>query len=180
MLSRRDLYTTHETILGGIGVSAPMPGPGITGGVTTSNGEYNPVEYGDVLSNATPLSIRQAIRLLEDLDEKRALFTIKRYPGGDAVAELLADGGFLEPRRLAGLLLWLEEQLGTRVRELEAVVDPETGELAFIGIHLEGCGWEEWRVLAKSVKKALREEGFVDLARRVVLVCTEALEGLRG
>jgi hypothetical protein len=44
--------------------------------------------------------------------------------------------------------------------------EPET-----VAVHIKGCGLEEWDAIARSVKQQLREEGFVDLAGRVTIVC---------
>ena len=94
----------------------------------------------------------------------------------------LSEKGFIDLRKLVALLIWLVSASGHnyKVVDLEIVVDPETKEPLFINVYIGNCGWDEWKWLSRSVKKCIVKEGFIDVAGKVVFVCKEALQTLRG
>ncbi len=138
------------------------------------------VDYGDMVVGGQYFGVRQARRLLEGLGDAKVFDIIRGYEGRGIIANLVEERGILDTGELAAFLFWLEKALGLRVLGLEVVEDPETGEFLFLGVRIGECGWDEWRALSRSVKRALREEGFEDMARKVVLVCEEALGSLGG
>ncbi len=105
---------------------------------------------------------------------------IKRYIGDEEDADKLIRiiKSVVDLRKLAALLQWLESQLQHHITGLD-VMQVEDGGV-FVIVELEGCGWDEWGELAKKVKKRLVEEGFEDVARRVLLVCKGALRGSKS
>jgi len=70
--------------------------------------------------------------------------------------------------------------LGYKVTNVSLVEDLETGELQFVSVYIDNCGWMEWKILSKFVKKRLVEEGFSDIAGRVALVYRKALQTRKG
>ena len=87
---------------------------------------------------------------------------------------------FVDLGKFVSLLLWLVNVLRYKVTDVSLVEDLEAGELQFVSVHIDNCGWEEWKILSKFVKKRLVEEGFSDIAGRVALVCRKVLQTRRG
>lgn len=124
-----------------------------------------------------PMGVRQYYVLLTDSDVERIL---RKYALADdysmAVNELSL---FVDKRVLASLLYWLADVCGMKGYELEGFIlikDIEYNEPLTVAIHIRGCGFNEWDSLAKSVKQQLRYENLTDLARKVTLVCVDALK----
>lgn len=90
-----------------------------------------------------------------------------------SIAEIVGD---LDA--LAALLLWLSTYTRYPITSIDVMQIEDDG--GFITIILRGCGWEEWDRLAKSVKKRLVEDGFETVARRVLIVCRDALRGSKS
>jgi len=86
---------------------------------------------------------------------------------------------FVDLWKFASLLLWLVDVLRYTVIDVSLAEDLETGGLQFVTVHIDNCGWEEWKKLSKFVKKRLVEEEFSDIAGRVALVCRKALQTKR-
>lgn len=129
------------------------------------------------------LTIRKVHELLQELKRDEMLSVLKVLGLGEEIISMLKhieELGFIDWRKLASLLLWLAYVKRYSVTEISPVEDPETGEILFTAIYIDGCDWEGWRRLSKNVKKHLVEEGFSDVASRVVLVCRDALQTLRG
>ena len=131
---------------------------------------------------ATPISL--FYDALQPMRTECILALLARYlprdSAGVEVARHIAEEGFADLRQLASLLLWLANAVGYRVIDIGLVEDIETGEELFIAIHIDGCGWEEWKNMAKSIKKVLVEEGFEDLAKKVAIICDRALQTQRS
>jgi len=104
------------------------------------------------------------------------LFSILRkhlHLNEESMSVLKRIGGFefVDLWKFASLLLWLVDVLRYTVIDVSLAEDLETGELQFVTVHIDNCGWEEWKKLSKFVKERLVEEGFSDIAGRVALVC---------
>jgi len=125
-------------------------------------------------------TIHSILNALQDLGDEEVLATLRRYLidlNQESVLslKLISRSVFTDLRRLASLLIWLSNICGYKVVDVSPVEDPESNEILFIGIYIGNCGWEEWRVLSKLVKKQLVDEGFDDIAQRVAIICTKAL-----
>jgi len=112
--------------------------------------------------------------------EEDVLALLKQYIGTGEVVDTIRRLGLLDLVRLVSLVMWLTDVLGLRVISVDLVEDLETGRPQFIGIYIDGCDWDEWKILSKTVKKQLVSEGFDDVAGRVALVCKQALMTRRG
>ena len=109
------------------------------------------------------VNIRQ---ILAFIDEATAESVISEYIGADDVK------GLVNVKELSSLILWLKYVVELKVTDVSLFEDPP-----FIEIDIDGCGWEEWGVIAKDVKGELINEGLGDLAEKVALVCPKALKG---
>ncbi len=97
-----------------------------------------------------------------------------------SILKRIGELEFVDLRKFASLLLWLVNVLRYEVTDVSLVEDLETGELQFVSVCIDNCGWKEWKILSKFVKKRLVEEGFSDIAGRVALVCRKALQTRKG
>lgn len=86
----------------------------------------------------------------------------------------------LDIRGLAALVIWIKFTVGLRVSGIDVVEDLERGVPMFIALYLEDCGWEDWKILSRAVKRQLIEEGFEDIAGRVSIVCKQAFKTRRS
>ena len=120
------------------------------------------------------LTIRQLYDMLR-MSKEDVLTMLKRYTETDEVIDAIKRLRFLDLGKLASLIIWLTNVLELRVTSINLVEDLETGQPQFIGIYIEDCGWGEWKILSRTVKKQLVSEGFDDVAERVALVCKQAL-----
>jgi len=109
------------------------------------------------------------------MSKEDVLTMLKRYTETDEVIDAIKRLRFLDLGKLASLIIWLTNVLELRVTSINLVEDLETGQPQFIGIYIEDCGWDEWKILSRTVKKQLVSEGFDDVAGRVALVCKQAL-----
>jgi len=130
-------------------------------------------------------TIHSILNALQDLDDEEVLDILERYlidlnRESMLSLKLISRSVFTDLKRLASLLIWLSNIRGYKIVDVSPVEDPESNETLFIGIYIGNCGWEEWRVLSKLVKKQLVDEGFDDVARRVAIICTKALQTRRG
>jgi len=130
-------------------------------------------------------TIHSILNALQDLGDEEVLAILERYlidlnQESMLSLKLISKSVFTDLRKLASLLIWLSNIRGYKVVDISPVEDPESNETLFIGIYIGNCGWEEWRALSKLVKKQLIDEGFDDIARRVAIVCTKALQTRRG
>ena len=119
-------------------------------------------------------TIRQLYDMLR-MSKEDVLTMLKRYTETDEVIDAIKRLRFLDLGKLASLIIWLTNVLELRVTSINLVEDLETGQPQFIGIYIEDCGWDEWKILSRTVKKQLVSEGFDDVAGRVALVCKQAL-----
>jgi len=124
-------------------------------------------------------TIRQLYGMLR-MSKEDVLTMLKRYTETDEVIDAIKRLRFLDLGKLASLIIWLTNVLGLRVASINLVEDLETGQPQFIGVYIEDCGWDEWKILSRTVKKQLVSEGFDDVAGRVALVCKQALRTRRG
>jgi len=129
-------------------------------------------------------TIHSILNALQDLDDEKVLATLRRYLtdlNQESVLslKLISKSVPANLRRLASLLIWLSNVRGYKIVDISPVEDPESNEILFIGIYIDNCGWEEWRALSKLVKKQLIDEGFDDIAQRVAIICTKALQTRR-
>jgi hypothetical protein len=100
---------------------------------------------------------------------------LKRYALTERFEEAVEElSSFVDLSQLAAMLAWLEESLeGYRLESFTLLKDPEFNEPLTVAVHIEGCGFEEWEVVEKSIKQKLLEEGFSDLAGKVTIVCID-------
>lgn len=118
------------------------------------------------------LPISYLYYVMKALKEEEISALLGLYFGGAADAVKRLD---VDPRKLASLMLWLMDTLRLKISGADIVEDPETGEPQFIEVYVEDCGWDEWKILSRTVKEHLVGEGFDDIAGRVALVCRKAL-----
>jgi len=126
------------------------------------------------------LTLRHLYRLLAALSKEDVLSLIEPYTKSREVVDAIDKLGFLDIKKLAALIVWITSTVGFRVFGISLVEDLETGRPQFIGVHLEDCGWEEWKDLSRIVKTQLISEGLEDVAGRVAIVCRQALKTQRG
>jgi len=126
------------------------------------------------------LAIHQLYDSVRKLGEKDVLAILKHYAKNSEVIDVIERTEFLDLKRLASTVLWLTSSLELRVSGISLVEDLETGEPQFIEVYIDDCGWDEWKILSRAVKKQLISEGFDDVAGRVALVCKQALKTQRG
>ena len=130
------------------------------------------------------LAIHSIYDMLRVFREEEVFRVLRDYLHLDeesmSILKHIGELEFVDLRKFASLLVWLVNVLGYKVTGASLVEDLETGELQFVSIHIDNCGWEEWRIISKLVKKRLVEEGFGDIAGRVALVCRKALQTLRS
>ena len=124
-------------------------------------------------------SIRQLYSMLRESKED-VLAILRQYVETDEVINTVKKLKFLDLEKLASLIMWLTDVLNLKVTSINLVEDPETGRPQFIGIYIEDCGWDEWKLLSKTVKKQLVNEGFNDVAGQVALICRQALGAQRS
>jgi len=126
------------------------------------------------------LTLRQSYNALRKLEEKDVITLLKHFTKAEEVIDYIVKHGFLDLRKLASLVVWLTNTLELKVSDISFAQDLETGELLFVEIYIEDCGWDEWKLLSRIVKKQLVSEGFDDVAGRVALVCWEGLKTQRS
>ena len=130
------------------------------------------------------LTIRSIYDMLRALRGEEVLSVLREYlrlnEESVSILKRIEELGFADLRRFASLLLWLVNVLRFEVADVSLVEDLETGEPHFVSVHIDNCGWKEWRVLSKFVKKRLVEEGFSGIAGRVALVCRKVLQTRKG
>lgn len=185
-------YSNNEALFQGAGLSRSWDGVYIVSGIPL-------VEPGisvrNVFVDTTPGStarlyinfreqvvlptIRQLYGTLR-VSEEEVVTLLKQYIETDEVIDAIRRLKFIDLGKLASLVIWLTSILGLRVTSIDLVEDLETGQPQFIGIYIEECGWDEWKILSKTVKKQLVSEGFDDVAGRVALVCKQALRTRRS
>ena len=119
-------------------------------------------------------SIRQLYSMLGESKED-VLAILNQYVETNEVISTIKKLKFLDLGKLASLIIWLTNVLNLKVTSINLIEDLETGQPQFIGIYIEECGWDEWKLLSKTVKKRLVNEGFNDVAGRVALICRQAL-----
>jgi len=130
------------------------------------------------------LSIHHIYGELRGYSKERVLHVLRQYSRLNEesmlVLKRIGELELVDLWKLASLLLWIVNIQGYRVGDISLAEDPETGELQFVSVYIDNCGWREWKRLSKSVKEHLVEEGFSDIAGRVALVCRKALQTPRG
>jgi len=130
------------------------------------------------------LSIHYIYDMLRVFRREKVLFLLSKHlylnEESMSILERIGELEFVDLRKFASLLLWLVNVLRYKVTDVSLVEDLETEELQFVSVHIDNCGWNEWKRLSKFVKKRLVEEGFSDIASRVALVCKKALQTQKG
>jgi len=124
-------------------------------------------------------TIRQLYDMLR-MSREAVLTILKQYIKTDEVIDAIERLRFLDLEKLASLIIWLTNVLELKVTSIDLVEDLETGQPQFIGIYIEDCDWDEWKILSRTVKRQLVSEGFSDVAGRVAIVCKQALKIQRG
>lgn len=120
-------------------------------------------------------TIRQLYDMLR-MSREAVLTILKQYIKTDEVIDAIERLRFLDLEKLASLIIWLTNVLELKVTSIDLVEDLETGQPQFIGIYIEDCDWDEWKILSRTVKRQLVSEGFSDVAGRVAIVCKQALK----
>ncbi|MDM7274816.1 MAG: hypothetical protein P3X22_001655 [Thermoprotei archaeon] len=89
---------------------------------------------------------------------------------GDKIGDLLGTAYYVEKH--------YGHYGGPRLTLLEFEEDyEETGEKwVVIGLVLRDCGYEEWDMIERNVKEWMREQGFEELAGRVLVVCVRGFK----
>ncbi len=186
MLSAGDFYVNNVTpVTGRAGVSLSWGGAytGFTVGKTVFTDvlpEGNARVYINLREQGLMLTIRQLYDVFRVSREEDVLALLRPYIGAGKAVDAIRRLGLLDPVKLASLVVWLTDVLGLRVTSVELVEDLETGQPQFIGIYIDDCGWDEWKILSRTVKKQLVSEGFDDVAGRVALVCRQAFRTQRS
>ena len=121
-------------------------------------------------------SLSQLYNLLKRLNDIDIVNLLKNSVKSAEIIEYIAKTKFLDVKKLATLVLWIKNTLNINITGVGIVEDPRTQEIQFITIKFKDCDWESWKILSKCIKKQLIEEGFRDVARRVAIVCTQALK----
>ncbi|HIP65162.1 MAG TPA: hypothetical protein EYH08_01360 [Pyrodictium sp.] len=124
-------------------------------------------------------TIRQLYDMLR-MSREAVLTILKQYIKTDEVIDAIERLRFLDLEKLASQIIWLTNVLELKVTSIDLVEDLETGQPQFIGIYIEDCDWDEWKILSRTVKRQLVSEGFSDVAGRVAIVCKQALKIQRG
>lgn len=124
-------------------------------------------------------TIRQLYDMLR-MSREAVLTILKQYIKTDEVIDAIERLRFLDLEKLASLIIWLTNVLELKVTSIDLVEDLETGQPQFIGIYIEDCDWDEWKILSRTIKRQLVSEGFSDVAGRVAIVCKQALKIQRG
>lgn len=120
-------------------------------------------------------TIRQLYDMLR-MSREAVLTILKQYIKTDEVIDAIERLRFLDLEKLASLIIWLTNVLELKVTSIDLVEDLETGQPQFIGIYIEDCDWDEWKILSRTIKRQLVSEGFSDVAGRVAIVCKQALK----
>ena len=120
-------------------------------------------------------TIRQLYDMLR-MSREAVLTILKQYIKTDEVIDAIERLRFLDLEKLASLIIWLTNVLELKVTSINLVEDLETGQPQFIGIYIEDCDWDEWKILSRTIKRQLVSEGFSDVAGRVAIVCKQALK----
>jgi len=118
-------------------------------------------------------SLSQLYNSLKRLNESDIVNLLKKSVESVEVIEYITKTEFLDIKKLATLVLWVENLLNVNVMDIGIVEDPETQKIQFITIQFKDCDWEAWKILSKCIKKQLIEEGFSDVAERVTIVCNQ-------
>lgn len=124
-------------------------------------------------------TIRQLYDMLR-MSREAVLTILKQYIKTDEVIDAIERLRFLDLEKLASLIIWLTNVLELKVTSINLVEDLETRQPQFIGIYIEDCDWDEWKILSRTIKRQLVSEGFSDVAGRVAIVCKQALKIQRG
>ena len=124
-------------------------------------------------------TIRQLYDMLR-MSREAVLTILKQYIKTDEVIDAIERLRFLDLEKLASQIIWLTNVLELKVTSIDLVEDLETGQPQFIGIYIEDCDWDEWKILSRTIKRQLVSEGFSDVAGRVAIVCKQALKIQRG
>ena len=115
------------------------------------------------------MSLREIYQEVQGLTTDEVISLLNDYLDRDAVITL-RDSNFVDLKEFAAFFLWLVNTKGYTVFDVGLAGDPETGEPLFIGVRLD-CTRAEWRGICKSVKRYMAEQGFRDLAGKVILIC---------
>ncbi|BBG23207.1 hypothetical protein IC006_0491 [Sulfuracidifex tepidarius] len=114
--------------------------------------------------------------ILIGISEKDALELLKRYATDDCINEIKK---FIDIKNLASLVLWLLNTFNwIRISSIDLAEDIESSQPLFVEIHLDNCGWDEWKEIARSTKDTLNREGIHDIASKVIIVCDQAIQAI--
>jgi len=92
----------------------------------------------------------------------------------EAVREL---DSFIDLDQLTALIAWLEESLEDyKLEGFTIIRDPEFNEILSVAIYIGNCSFEEWRLIVRSIKQKLLEEGFDDLVGSLTIVCIDVFK----
>ena len=120
-------------------------------------------------------SLKVVYRDFSMLSHEELVAFLRRYGSDDVVKKL---GEIVDLGALAAVLSFVEMCYGSFGRpQLSYLMDEETGEPFAAVIVVPDCDWEAWDVIAKHVKKEMREAGLGDIASEVAIVCLEGLQG---
>ncbi|WP_232516039.1 hypothetical protein [Sulfuracidifex tepidarius] len=101
---------------------------------------------------------------------------LKRYATDDCINEIKK---FIDIKNLASLVLWLLNTFNwIRISSIDLAEDIESSQPLFVEIHLDNCGWDEWKEIARSTKDTLNREGIHDIASKVIIVCDQAIQAI--
>lgn len=121
-------------------------------------------------------SIRQLYDMVKALKEEDALTMLNQHIGASEAIDAIKRLEFLDLRKLISMVIWLTTVLKFRVSSIDLVEDLETRQPQFVGVYIEDCDWDDWKILSRAIKKQLNSEGFEDIARQVALICKQALK----
>ena len=126
----------------------------------------------NVTSTYSQEDISSFVQMYNYIDDERARELLKNIVGEKCLKSI---SKMVDVRELVALLKWLSKVLKLKVIDIDIIYEIEESVPQFVGIFVKDCNWEEWGTISKIVKSELVREGFKDFARRIVIVCSDAL-----
>jgi hypothetical protein len=99
------------------------------------------------------LTIHGIYDMLRVFREEKVLSVLREYlhlsEESMSMLKRIGELEFVDLRKFASLLLLLVNISRYKVTDVSLVEDLETGELQFVSVHIDNCGWKEWKILSK-------------------------------
>jgi len=138
--------------------------------------DYSYKFYESINVRAKRFSTKGIWDIYEKLDEKISKELVEIY-GSKKIVDIIINNNIVDIRKLAALIYWLLEALELDIISIHLwYVDDKP----FIVILYKNCDTASWEKHSKQIAEELTRAGFVDEAGKVILVCKEGLETLKG